>query len=511
MVVKSAETDGVKAVWSSGVHSLAIKDDGSLWAWGNNDYGQFGNGTEISRTSPIKIMDNVTAVSAGAAYTLAVKADGTLWAWGGNASNQLGDGTKTNKRSPVKIMDNVLTISSGDYHNFAIKKDGSLWAWGSNIFGQLGDGTTDNRPSPVKVMDNVAAVSTGETHTMAIKTDGSLWAWGWNIGGHLGDGSDRKYDDAYKSPPIKIMDNVAAVSVGGEHTLATKTDGSLWAWGKNSSGQLGDGTTTTGPSPVKIMDNVTVAFGGGGISFAIKTDGTLWGWGSIANPMNDAGVITYSKILSPVKIMDNVATVGAGYGSYALVKTDGTLWTWGDTTLPLGDGTTVPRNTPAKIMDGVKLPSNATLTAPPTSTGGVSAKPTASTVLVNGKNIAFGAYNIAGNNYFKLRDLALAINGTGKQFSVGWDGANNAISLTSGISYTPEGSELQANTGGNKNAVPTKSKIFLDGKEVSFEAYNIDGSNYFKLRDIGKAFNFGVDWDEAKNTIVIDTNRGYTE
>jgi hypothetical protein len=138
------------------------------------------------------------------------------------------------------------------------------------------------------------------------------------------------------------------------------------------------------------------------------------------------------------------------------------------------------------------------------------ANPTASTVLVDGKNVAFDAYNIADNNYFKLRDLAYVLNGTAKQFQVGWDGANNAISLTGGEAYTVAGGEMAGKGGGSKEASPTDSKIILNGRDVQITAYFIDGNNYFKLRDIGEAFDFGVDWDGERNTIVIDTGKGYT-
>jgi len=138
------------------------------------------------------------------------------------------------------------------------------------------------------------------------------------------------------------------------------------------------------------------------------------------------------------------------------------------------------------------------------------AKPTASRVLVNGENVQFDAYNINGNNYFKLRDIAFVLNGTAKQFNVVWDGANNAISLTSGQQYTVVGGEMTGKGVGDKKPTPTNSKIIMDGKEVQFTAYNIEGNNYFKLRDIGAAFDFGVDWDGMNNTIVIDTSKGYT-
>jgi hypothetical protein len=139
----------------------------------------------------------------------------------------------------------------------------------------------------------------------------------------------------------------------------------------------------------------------------------------------------------------------------------------------------------------------------------VTAKPTKSTVLVNGANKAFDAYNISDSNYFKLRDLAYVLNGTEKQFSVGYDDATKAITLTSGQAYTPVGGEMTGKGAENKTPTPTSSKIYLDGKDVSFTAYIIEGNNYFKLRDVGIALNFGVNWDAANSTIVIDTSEGY--
>jgi hypothetical protein len=140
----------------------------------------------------------------------------------------------------------------------------------------------------------------------------------------------------------------------------------------------------------------------------------------------------------------------------------------------------------------------------------LTAKPTASKVLVNGASKSFDAYNISDNNYFKLRDLAYVLNGTEKQFAIGYDAATKAITLTSGQAYTPVGGELTGKGDGVKTPKPTASKIYLDGKEVSFTVYIIEGNNYFKLRDVGEAFDFGVNWDGANQTIVIDTSKGYT-
>lgn len=139
-----------------------------------------------------------------------------------------------------------------------------------------------------------------------------------------------------------------------------------------------------------------------------------------------------------------------------------------------------------------------------------SAIPTKSTVLVNGKSISFDAYSINDNNYFKLRDLAQALSGTEKQFEVTWDNEKQAINLISGEAYTPVGGELSAGDGKGKTAQPSTSAIFLDGQSIQLTAYTINENNYFKLRDIGNAFNLSVTWDGAKNTIVVDTTKGYT-
>lgn len=165
------------------------------------------------------------------------------------------------------------------------------------------------------------------------------------------------------------------------------------------------------------------------------------------------------------------------------------------------------RNLP---QTSITITSSASSSAPPVSTPVLTATPTASTVLLNGQNVAFDAYVINGNNYFKLRDLAYALSGTGKQFEVSWDGAANAIAMTSGQPYTPVGGELASKGTGAQTPVPNKSKVYLDGTEISLTAYTIQGNNYFKLRDLGAALDFCVEWDGANNTVVIDTARGYT-
>lgn len=299
--------DNVAAVSTGYAHSLAVKTDGSLWAWGLHQYGEDTNGTTAERNALKRIMDHVMSVSAGQAHSLAVKTDGVLWAWGYNDYGQVGDGTTTDLHNPVKVMDDVVAVSAGNYYSLAIKVDGTLWAWGKNSNGQLGDGTTTDRLSPVKVMDNVVAVSAGENHSLAIKTDGSLWAWGDNFYGELGIGTSR--NDTPVTVPVKVMDNVSTVSSGIGNSFAVRTDGTLWAWGRNDCGKLGVGATTYyRPTPVKVMDNVAAVSAGDWHSLAIKTDGSVWAWGE--NDEGQLGDGTTETRYTPVRIMDGVSTGG---------------------------------------------------------------------------------------------------------------------------------------------------------------------------------------------------------
>lgn len=174
----------VISISAGGMHSMAIKEDHTLWAWGNNSFGQLGDDTTegdhngANKSAPVQIMNDVIAVSAGWYHTTAIKSDGSLWAWGNNDKGQLGDGTTVSRPAPVKVMEDVVSVSARNTHTLAIKKDGTLWAWGNNKECLLGDNTNENRLTPVKIMDNVVSVSAGRDYTMAIKKDGRFWIWG---------------------------------------------------------------------------------------------------------------------------------------------------------------------------------------------------------------------------------------------------------------------------------------------------------------------------------------------
>ena len=262
-------------------HSLAIQDDGHLWAWGNNYYGQLGDSTHADSHTPKEVStEQWAAVSAGRAFTVAIKGVGTLWAWGANGLGQLGDGTLID-RDPKQIADNSdgswIAVSAGYSHSLALRADGSLWAWGNGGSGALGDGTTDSHLTPTRIGNgnDWVAVSAGGSHSMALKADGSLWTWGINEG-RLGDGT---MDDHY-SPTCIEPDSVwTAVSAGASQSLALKEDGSLWSWGVNYEGEVGDGTTSRRLAPYRIAGEWLAVTARQLHSMALKADGTLWAWG----------------------------------------------------------------------------------------------------------------------------------------------------------------------------------------------------------------------------------------
>jgi alpha-tubulin suppressor-like RCC1 family protein len=245
-------------VSAGGYHTCATKLDNSLWCWGHNSSGQLGLGLSApadGSATPVKVTDEQqwAVVSVGAGHSCATKSDGTLWCWGSNSNGQIGVGTTVTAFSPVQVVGAGFTaVSGGASHTCATHADGSLACWGLNDSGQLGDGTTEQRsvPTPVPGTDWMV-VGAGSSHTCAIKSDGSLWCWGDNTNGQLGDGTST----TNHTQPTRIANPAgpwATISLGNGHTCAALGTGSLYCWGDNSKGQLGDGTTTSHNKPILI-------------------------------------------------------------------------------------------------------------------------------------------------------------------------------------------------------------------------------------------------------------------
>jgi alpha-tubulin suppressor-like RCC1 family protein len=323
-------TDAHGATTTNTYHLTIGVPGQTAYAWGDNEGGQLGDGTYTNRpiASQVGTDTHWAQVSAGYWHTVAVRTDGTLWAWGGNGAGQLGDGTTTNRLTPVQVGTDThwAQVSAGMWHTVAVKTDGTLWAWGYNYYGELGDGTVIDRLSPVQVGVDThwASVAAGAWHTVAVKTDGTLWTWGWNREGQLGDGSTTN-----QHAPMQVGTDThwASVAAGyGADTVAVKTDGTLWAWGDNGFGQLGDGTTTARLTPVQVGTDTHWASvaAGAGHTVAVKTDGTLWAWGY--NHYGELGDGTTTDRATPVQVGTDThwARVAAG-GEYtvALVSSAG--------------------------------------------------------------------------------------------------------------------------------------------------------------------------------------------
>lgn len=298
-------------------HFLAVKTDGTLWSWGRNNVGQLGLGTSgnyASKSSPSQVgaLTNWLSVAAGYNCSFAIKTNGTLWSWGGdgNAFGVLGLGNTTQYSSPKQVGSGATwrSVVSGFRMSMATKTDGTLWVWGNNYFGGLGLGSSSNYNilSPVQLgsLTNWLKLSAGYGSNFAIKTDGTLWAWGFNASvGQLGlNNTTYKYVS-----PIQVgaLTNWLNIQTGGQslgYSLAAKTDGTLWSWGRNQDGQLGLGNTTDYSSPKQIgaLTAWSLTECGKTSSFAIKTNGTLWSWGD--NGYGQLGLGNTTSYSSPKQI-----------------------------------------------------------------------------------------------------------------------------------------------------------------------------------------------------------------
>jgi uncharacterized repeat protein (TIGR03803 family) len=335
----------------------ATRSDGTLWSWGDNSSGGLGYATRVLQPVGAQF-GAVASASAGDGHTALIRSDGTLWLFGNNGNGQIGIGTSDNGQHPVPVQmqpgTQWLSVTTGGSHTAAVRSDGTLWTWGYNYYGQLGDGTTTQRASPVQVGTdaNWLRVSAGYYFTVGLRTDGTLWAWGYNTDGQMGNGSTSSTGQ-WSPVQIGVATDWTSLSSGGYHVLALKQNGTLWSWGNNIFGEVGDGTTTSprsSPQQVGTATNWRSISAGSYHSVATQQDGTLWSWGY--NSYGGLGDGTYANHSIPAKVgTDNTwASVSAGYYHTLGTKLDGTLWSWGYNNYgQLGDGGTSPRNSPVQV------------------------------------------------------------------------------------------------------------------------------------------------------------------
>ena len=338
------------AIASAPYNTLLLKGDGTVLAAGLNNLGQLGNGMEpptywfLSPPTPVLGLTHVVALGIGEAHGLALDASGDVWAWGNDASGQLGRGGTLSSTLPVVVpnLHNIVQVSVGWEYSLAVDAEGFVWAWGNNYYGQVGDGTSSgdgansNRSSPVRLsgIGDVRAVAAGAGNfaptSLALKRDGSVWAWGNNWDGQLGNGTAAHWSAT--PAPVPGLTQIAGIS-SSAHQLAVKQDGTVWAWGANSNGQLGIGTTTASAIPVQVpgLTSISGVTAAGAASFAVGGDGSVVAWGSGVNDILGDG--TWSDFNQstpkPVPGLTKVVEVARGFAHALARRTDGSVWAWG--------------------------------------------------------------------------------------------------------------------------------------------------------------------------------------
>jgi len=336
----------------------------TLWTWGNGTFGRLGNNDTTNRLIPVTTFaggTNWKQVSSRGSHTAAIKTDGTLWTWGAGANGKLGNNDTTDRSTPVTTFiggNDWKQVSAGANHTAAIKTNGTLWTWGTGAAGRLGTNDETNRLTPVTTFaggTDWKQVSGGTQHNAAIKTDGTLWTWGANYSAQLGTN-----DTTQRNTPVITFaggTNWKSVACGGYYVSAIKTDGTLWGWGNGGSGRLATNDEATRSTPVTTFvggTNWKSVSCGRFHTLAIKTDGTLWGWGVGAG--GKLGNNDGANKLTPITTFaggTNWKQVSCIDDFTAAVKTDGTLWVWGSNTNGrLGTNDTTQRNTPVTTFAG---------------------------------------------------------------------------------------------------------------------------------------------------------------
>ncbi len=327
-----------KTVSTGADFCIAIKEDGTLWAWGHNDNGQLGIGTNPDQKIPTQVGadSDWKSLSAGYGFTVALKTNGTLWVWGRNDF-----GLGNDPSNPANIPSQVGTetdwkfVTTGGAHTLAIKNNGTLWGWGRNDFGQLGNGTFGHTNVPIQAgtANDWETATAGTFHSLAIKTNQTLWSWGYNFHGQLGHGTAGFGTEVNTPTQIAALaaNQWKCIATGGRHSMAITETGNLWVWGNNNSYALGlnDGSFYKSvPTRLGNATNWKSAIGGYDHTFAIKEDHTLWAWG--ANTDGQLGDGSFTNRAAPVQVntVANWEIADGGLQHSAFLK-DGDIFTTG--------------------------------------------------------------------------------------------------------------------------------------------------------------------------------------
>jgi alpha-tubulin suppressor-like RCC1 family protein len=346
-----------------GNHTLAIKADGSLWAWGANDYGQLGIGNTIFQSSPVQVGadHDWIGVSSGVYHSLALKANGTLWAWGKNGSGELGTGDTIGHITPIQIGvgNDWVCIASGDIYSAAIKADGTLWLWGDNNYGVLGLGDTLSRWAPTQVGtdDKWVTIVNSARCNVALKADGSRWCWGQNDNWELGIGDN----SPHYSPVLGEADRDWTWLAAGLHGLGLKDDGHLWGWGRNTEDEFGQGWAYPSYAYSPMLLNISTDWTGAVVglnefTFLLRSNGHLWGtganwWGQLG--LGYAGFQPVDTLTQSSTPATEWVSGSTGASHTAAIYSDGSLWTWGSNDHgQLGLGNTTEQHNKVQVGAG---------------------------------------------------------------------------------------------------------------------------------------------------------------
>ena len=350
----------IPQISGGGYHSLALKLNGTVWAWGRNNFGQLGNGKCSKKNTPVPVknLEDVIAIASGTWHSLALKSNGTVWTWGRNNYGQIGDGTFKNRKTPVQVKDlaDIVAIAGGYLHSLALKSDGTVWAWGSNWSGQLGNEAivgASEVPIQVNSLSNISVIACGGDHSLAIRSsDNTIWAWGNNFYGQLGNGLSTN-----STAPVLVngLSDVSKIHGGYIHSLALVSDGTLWTWGNNRYGQLGDGSAIEQKrTPVQAMNitNIISIATRGWHNLVLNTEGKVFSWGDNSNGQLGNGTRSERNVPVEVESLEDVIDINTGWQHSLALKSDGTVWAWGDNRFgELGDRTFKDRKTPVPVKN----------------------------------------------------------------------------------------------------------------------------------------------------------------
>ncbi|OIP63676.1 MAG: hypothetical protein AUK34_01090 [Ignavibacteria bacterium CG2_30_36_16] len=370
----------------SGSYTIAAKSDGTVYTWGANYFGQLGNGnTGTSSNVPVAVNTSgvlngktITQVAAGRSCSIALASDGTVYTWGNNAFGQLGNGNYTDSNVPVAVNTSgvlsgktITQVAAGESHSIALASDGTVYTWGYNLDGQLGNGNYTDSNVPVAVITSgvlngktITQVAAVGNHSIALASDGTVYTWGYNLYGQLGNGNNTNSNEPVAVVTSGVLSGKTITQVaGGEyHSIALASDGTVYTWGNNLDGQLGNGNNTDSNVPVAVNTSgvlngktITQVAAGNIHSIALASDGTVYTWGDgsngrLGNGNNISSNVPVAVVTSGVLSGKTITQVAAGYSHSIALASDGTVYTWGyNSDGQLGNGNNTHSNVPVAV------------------------------------------------------------------------------------------------------------------------------------------------------------------